>query len=121
MLQANYQKVGRQFDHAQGGISNEDRFALKEAKRTKKRLTVASLNGKQQLVFEQNWNPISSEKDVVRITLKGQKPMVFYRIDLEQAVLAMAQADETLKYFKAEARSQRKHSEPGKKDHLYAN
>jgi hypothetical protein len=41
--------------------------------------------------------------------------MIVDRVDLEQVVFAMAQGDETIKYFKASARAQRYWSEPARK------
>lgn len=119
MLKANYTPLGDQFRKSIGGIANESRFAEKQFTRKRKNFTLPALNSKGIITFEQAWNRVSSVKDVVRLTVKSGEQrikLVLYREDLEQIIFAMAQDEETIKYFKAEARNQRKWSEPGNRN-----
>ena len=118
MFKVNYQKLNSQLNGAAGGITNEQRFEMEQVARTRKRLTIPARNSGGTMEFDQGWNDIARQKDVVKLTAKqGDKfiTMIVDRVDLEQVVFAMAQGDETIKYFKASARAQRYWSEPARK------
>lgn len=113
MIKANNEKIGRNLDTAVGGLTNESRFYAKETIRERKILRVPALTG-GLIVIEQGWNKVSKNKDVVKLTVKknnNKSICIFNRIDIEQAILAMSQGNETIKYVKASARSQRKYAE----------
>lgn len=122
-MKANYRKLGEQFDNTAGGISNESRWynTPEEKKRTRKKLTLPGLTMGTTCVFEQGWNNKSIDNDIVKLTFnkgKDKFKMIVSRVDLEQAVFAMAQADEVIKYFKSEAQLQAEHSKAPNKKHL---
>ena len=120
MLKVNRQPINKNMDNAVGNIANETRYAEDEKIRRRKRMNLPALTHGGICAFEQAWNKMSINKDVVKLTMKRKQQeiiMVFRRIDLEQMIFAMGQGDEVLKYVKDNIRSQRKYSElPDKRD-----
>lgn len=112
MLQANRHRANNQLDNAVGGIANETRFDGKGdyAGREHRVFNVPALGVGIICAIEQGWNRIARKADVIRLTLHKSGARVegiFRRKDLEQALFAMAQGDEAIKYLQASARRQR--------------
>ena len=81
-----------------GGLANESRFGSNEREmRTRKVITIPSVNTNSALTFEQAWTRQSARADVVRITL-GDMSIIVSREELEQGISVMAQGGEIIKY-----------------------
>ena len=123
MLRANRKKISKDLDGAVGGLTNESRWYQTEEEkiRSRKRFNIPALTTGVICTLEQGWNRLAIAKDVIRFTINyrgDRKVMIFNRKDFEQAVFAMAQEDEVIKYIRGSAEAQRKHSELPDKKHL---
>ncbi len=116
-LRVNYKKLGKNLDSAVGGITNESRFEKwfeDTYIREHRKFTLPTLSGGGRLIIEQGWNQKAKQKRIIKVKVmvdEVEREMLFRLEDFEQAVFAMTQADEVLKYVKGEARNQRKYSE----------
>lgn len=99
MLLNNQNKIKeKKIKNKVGGDANESRFGGLEREMRKHKLIIApSVNTNGMVKFEQGWNRQAVRKDVVRITINGERCIV-ERTYLEQALATLAQGDEILKY-----------------------
>ena len=117
MLSVNYSKVRRNFDSAIGGLASESRFEKwfeGEYIREHRRFVLPSLGSNGLFIIEQGWNEHAKKKRVIKVVVEQDDKeieMIFRLEDFEQAIFAMTQADEVVKYIKTEARAQRKGDE----------
>jgi hypothetical protein len=117
MLTVNYSKVRKNFDSAIGGLANEKRFEEwfeGTYIREHRRFTLPSLGSNGLMVIEQGWNEHARKKRVIKVVVEQDDKeieMVFRLEDFEQAIFAMTQGDEVVKYIKTEKRAQRKGDE----------
>lgn len=65
--------------------------------RTHKSIIVPSVNTNHNIKIEQGWNKISRQKDAIRVSIDSKHAIV-ERQDMEQALWAMCQGDEVIKY-----------------------
>jgi len=81
-----------------GENANETMFGgdMREM-RTHKLMIVPSVNTNHSIKIEQGWNKKARQKDVVRVSI-GSKHAIVERQDMEQALWAMSQEDEVIKY-----------------------
>jgi hypothetical protein len=99
MISKNQKKIEeKKIKNQAGGITNESMFGgdIREM-RSRKVMIVPSVNADSAVKLEQGWNKRAIQKDVVRVTIKGQSAIV-NRAELEQGIWAMAQSDEVIKY-----------------------
>lgn len=99
MIGQNHEIIGnKKIKGKPGGQANETRFFDTEHHKRERKVTVCpSVNTNLCLKFEQAWNKPSVMEDVVKITL-GDQHVICERADLEQAIFAMAQGMELIKY-----------------------
>lgn len=99
MIGLNQKIIGdKKIKNKAGGLANESRFySTDRQKRTRKVCICPSVNTGKSFKFEQAWNKESVKRDVVKITL-GDQYVICERQDLEQAIFAMAQGDELIKF-----------------------
>lgn len=103
MIQLNNQRIAdEKIKNKVGGVANESRFYTTEKElRTPKTCIIPAVGSGGYVKLQQAWNGRSKDEDVVRITVKfrpGMNYLVVTRGELEQAVAAMAQGMETIKW-----------------------
>ena len=100
MLRVDGKVVGdNKIKNKPGGLTNESRFFDTERhKRTRKVCICPSVNTGECLKFEQAWNKESVKRDCVKISISRNQYVIVERSDLEQAIFAMAQGAELLKF-----------------------
>lgn len=117
MITVNYKKVGKNMDGALGGLANERRFEEwfeGTYIREHRRFTLPAMGSNGLFIIEQGWNDKAKKKRVIKVVVEQDDKeieMIFRLEDFEQAIFAMTQADEVVKYIKTEARAQRKGDE----------